>query len=165
MAVFPAMSPCVAPEKRPSVNNATESPNPAPTNATVKRATLRLYVSALATGCRTLDIFASTGTLNENVKWNNQAFGTSTNNPASNTRTDFIQVGTAPCTNSTLNTYVTGWDVTADVVKIAAGTATNNGWMIRDDTENSATPQLNVFSSREAAVLARAPQLIVTYTT
>jgi len=34
-ATWPAMKPCVAPEKRPSVNNATESPSPAPIKAAV----------------------------------------------------------------------------------------------------------------------------------
>src|SRR5579864_2463608 len=34
-ATWPAMKPCVAPEKRPSVSSATESPKPAPTSAAV----------------------------------------------------------------------------------------------------------------------------------
>src|SRR5438067_8984433 len=34
-ATWPAISPWVAPEKRPSVSSATESPSPAPTNAPV----------------------------------------------------------------------------------------------------------------------------------
>jgi hypothetical protein len=137
-----------------------------PSTASVKLATLRLYVTTLAASCRTLDIFASTAAFSEaSTKWNNQPFGTTINNPASGSRTDAIQVGTTPCANSTLNAYVTGWSVTTDVANFVAGTSTNNGWMIRDDTENSAVAQLNTFSAREQNTLAQAPQLIVTYTT
>jgi len=134
--------------------------------ANVKLATLRLYVTALPLSCRTLDIFAVTASWTEtNIKWSNQPFGQTINNPASGSRTDSLQVGASPCTNSTANQYVTGWNVTADVAKFVAGTSTNFGWMIRDDGEGSATAQIATFSAREAAAVAQAPQLIVTYTT
>ena len=43
--------------------------------------------------------------------------------------------------------------------------ATNFGWMIRDDAEGSATTRTVTFSSKEQAIVAQAPQLVITYVT
>jgi len=137
-----------------------------PSNATVRVATLRLYASALPAACRTLDIFRVTAAFTEStVTWNNQPFGTTLNNPATASRTDSFDVGSvAGCQNLAAG-YLTGADVTTDVAAFVAGTATNNGWMIRDDTEGSATARTVTFSAKELATLAQAPQLVVTYVT
>ena len=135
-----------------------------PAAASVKSATLRLYVSAIPAVCRTEDIFRVTASWSETtITWNNQPFGTSVNNPPTAQRTSAITIGGAPCQNTATGTYVNGWDVTADLAAFVAGSATNYGWMLRDDTENSASARLARFSTREANVLAQSPQLIVSY--
>jgi hypothetical protein len=136
-----------------------------PAAAAVKSALLRLYVSALPGVCRTEDAFRVGAAWGETtITWNNQPFGTTVNNPPTAQRTAYITVGAAPCQNTAAG-YVNGWDVTGDVASFVAGTATNFGWMIRDDTENSATARNARFSTREANVLAQAPQLLITYST
>jgi len=137
-----------------------------PASATVRAATLRLYVSTLPAACRTLDFFRVTSSWAETtVTWNNQPFGTTINNPASSSRTGSFDVGTPTgCLNRTAG-YVTGADVTSDVAAFVAGTATNNGWMIRDDAENSSTTRTTTFSAKNLSTLAQAPQLVVTYVT
>lgn len=137
-----------------------------PASATVRGATLRLYASALPTTCRTLDIFRTTSTWAEStVTWNNQPFGTTLNNPANTARTDSVDVGSASgCQNASIG-YITGADVTTDVAAFVAGTATNYGWMIRDDSESSGTARTVTFSAKNLATLAQAPQLVVTYVT
>lgn len=136
-----------------------------PSTATVRLAVLRLYASAVPAVCRTEDIFAATAAWTEAaITWNNQPFGTTINNPSNATRTDAITIGAAPCTNTTAGAYVNGWTVTTNVQSWVSG-GTNNGWMIRDDVEGSATTRNVRFTARNAASNPQAPQLIVTYTT
>jgi hypothetical protein len=137
-----------------------------PTGATVRAATLRLYASALPSGCVTLDIFRVTATWSESgITWSNQPFGTTINNPSSASRTDSFAVGTAAgCANNAAG-YVSGADVTTDVAAFVAGTSTNFGWMIRDDAEGSSPPRTVSFSAKDLGTLAQAPELIVTYVT
>jgi hypothetical protein len=134
-----------------------------PSSATVSSATLRLYATAIPALCRTEDIFRVTFAWTEaGVTWNTQPVGwNAINQPASGTRTSFITVG--PGCQNTAAGYVNGWDVTADVSAFIAGTATNNGWMIRDDVEGSGTARNVRYSSKNLASLAQAPQLTVTY--
>jgi hypothetical protein len=135
-----------------------------PSSATIKLATLRLFVTVLPTACRTYDIFDATATWTETaITWNTQPFGTTLNNPPTAQRTSSLNVGAATCQNQTANAYVTGWDVTVDVAAFVAGTVTNNGWMIRDDVENSATARTGTFSTKNANNVARGPQLVITY--
>jgi hypothetical protein len=137
-----------------------------PSSASVKVATLRLYLSALPTACRTEDVFRVTSTWAEGtITWNNQPFGTSVNNPASGSRTSSFSVGPAACGN-TATGYVTGGDVTADVQAFVSSTATNFGWMIRDDVENASTTARDAqYAPRETNVLTASPQLVITYIT
>ncbi len=44
-----------------------------------------------------------------------------------------------------------------------SGSITNAGWMLRDDVEGSSTVRTTTFASKEAAVVIRAPQLVVTW--
>ncbi len=138
-----------------------------PATATVRLATLRLYVSALPASCRTIDLFRVTASWSETtITWNNQPFGTTLNNPASASATDTFAAGTpAGCQNLSTGAYVVGANPTADVAAFVAGTATNNGWMLRDDVEGSTTTYTQTFSAKNLGTLAQAPQLIVTYVT
>ena len=134
-----------------------------PASATVSNATLRIWVTAIATTCRTEDIFPATAAWGETtITWNNQPFGTTLNNPASGTRTDGVNVGAAVCTYSAAAQYVS-WNVTADVVQFVAGTKTNNGWMIRDDVEGATPTKTNTFATSDANSVPQAPQLVVNY--
>jgi hypothetical protein len=129
-----------------------------PSTATISAAGLRMFPAAVATACRTYDVFKVTASWVETtITWNNQ--------PAvAASRTSFNNIGAAVCTNSTANAYTTTWDVTADVSAFVAGTATNFGWMVMDDTESSATVRTTTFYARETNSIASA-QLIIDYTT
>jgi hypothetical protein len=130
----------------------------------VRVATLRLYVNNMPTACETHDIFRVTSAWTETgLTWNNQPFGTSLNNPPQAQRTTSLNVGTSPCQNTTNNAYVSGWNVTTDVQAFVAGTATNFGWMIRDDVEDSATTRVTTYATRDGNPLNQSPQLVVTY--
>ena len=135
-----------------------------PSSATIRLATLRIYVSALPAACRTIDIFRSTATWTETgITWTNQPFGTTLNNPASGSRTGSFNVGTpAGCQNLAAG-YVVGATVTTDVAAFVGGTS-NFGWMLRDDVEASATTRTTTFSAKNLGTLAQAPQLVITYT-
>src|SRR4051812_40259690 len=112
-----------------------------PSSAIVRLATVRLYATVLPAVCRTVDLFRVTAAWAEaTITWNNQPFGTALNNPASGARTGSFNIGAvAGCQNLTANAYVVGATVTSDVAQFVAGSATNFGWMLRDDVEASAT--------------------------
>jgi xanthosine utilization system XapX-like protein len=135
-----------------------------PATAIVRLATLRLYMTAVPAACRVLDLFPATATWGETtLTWNNQPFGTTINNPPTASRTGTFSVGTpAGCQNLAAG-YVTGGTVTADVASFVAGSVTNFGWMIRDDTEGSGTTRTATFSAKELANVAQEPQLVITY--
>jgi len=136
-----------------------------PATATVVSGTLRLYASAVPATCRTEDLFRVTFPWTEiGVSWNTQPVGWNLiNQPASSARTSSITIGTpVGCQNMSAG-YVNGWDVTADVSAFITGAASNNGWMIRDDVEGSGTARNARFSAKDLAILAQAPQLIITY--
>lgn len=138
-----------------------------PASATVRLATLRLYVTAMSAVCRTLDLFPVTAAWTEiAITWNNQPFGNALNNPPTASRTGSFAVGTpVGCQNRTTGTYITGGTVTTDVASFVSGGSTNFGWMIRDDVEGSATTRTETFSAKELGTIAQAPQLVVTYVT
>ena len=136
-----------------------------PATAVVRLATLRLYMTVVPAACRVLDLFPATAAWGEtSLTWNNQPFGTTINNPPTASRTGTFSVGTpAGCQNQSTGTYVTGGTVTSDVAGFVAGTATNFGWMIRDDTEGSATTRTATFAAKQLGTIAQEPQLVVTY--
>lgn len=137
-----------------------------PTNTIVRLATLRLYATGLPTLCRTIDLFPATTAWTEGaLTWNNQPFGTTLNSPASGSRTGTFDIGTpAGCQNLAAG-YIVGGTVTSDVASFVSGGATNLGWMLRDDVEAAATAQTSTFASKDAGVVAQAPQLVITYVT
>ncbi|MGP8159757.1 MAG: DNRLRE domain-containing protein [Candidatus Dormibacteria bacterium] len=133
-----------------------------PATATVLGATLRLYATALPATCRNEDIFPVTATWTEaGITWTNQPFGTTLNNPASG-YTAQMQVGTT-CTTNKAAGYVTGWTVTTDVQKFVAGSATNYGWMIRDDVEGSATAYTTTYEAKDGNSATEDPQLVISW--
>jgi hypothetical protein len=137
-----------------------------PASATVRLATLRMYVTARPAVCRTLDIFPVTAAWTEaTITWNNQPFGTTLNNPPTASRTGSFNVGNiAGCQNQALG-YAAGSPVTTDLQAYVSGSATNFGWMIRDDAESSATTDTETFSAKELGTLAQEPQLVISYVT
>ena len=135
-----------------------------PVTAIVRLATLRLYVSGLPAVCRTMDLFPVTAAWTESaITWTNQPFGTAINNPASGSRSGTFDVGTPAGCQNLATGYATGGTVTSDVASFVSGATTNYGWMIRDDVEGSATTRTVTFSAKELAIVAQAPQLVVTY--
>jgi hypothetical protein len=127
-------------------------------------ATLRLYLTAVPAVCRTLDLFRVAVTWTESgITWNNQPFGTTLNNPATGSRSASLTVGTPVGCGNMVAGYVTGATVTSDVAAWVAGSASNFGWMIRDDTEGSATTRTATFSAKDLGTIAQVPQLVVTY--
>jgi hypothetical protein len=136
-----------------------------PTSAIVRLATLRLYVTAVPATCRTVDLFRVAAAWTEAaITWNNQPFGATINNPASGSAGDSFTIGTgAGCQNTATSAYITGVNPTADVAAFVAGTATNNGWMLRDDVEGAVTIATQTYSAKDLGTLAQAPQLLVTY--
>ena len=134
-------------------------------SAVIRLATLRMYATALPAVCRTVDIFRVTATWTEaGITWNNQPFGTAINNPASGSATDAFGAGTATgCENTATASYITGAVVTADVAAFVAGSATNFGWMLRDDVEGSTTARTQTYAAKNLGTPAQAPQLVITY--
>ena len=134
-------------------------------SAVIRLATLRFYPTVLPAVCRTVDIFRATATWAEaGITWNNQPFGTAINNPASGSATDTYGAGTAAgCENTATGAYVSGAIVTSDVAAFVAGTATNYGWMLRDDVEGSATLRTQTYSAKNLGTASQAPQLVITY--
>lgn len=140
--------------------------NPAiPSTATVRLATIRLYASAVPSSvCRTIDVFDVSAAWTETgLTWNTQPSGTAINTPASATATDTFTAGSLAGCQNTAAGYLTGITVTPDVAAWVAGSATNNGWLLRDDVEGSATARTLTMTSKNANILAQAPQLVVTY--
>ena len=136
-----------------------------PSSAVIRLATLRVYASAVPAVCRTVDLFRVTASWTEAaITWNTQPFGTTINNPASGSALDTYTIGTpAGCQNQGAGSYITGANPTTDVAAFVAGTATNFGWMLRDDTEGSATTYTSTYSAKDLGTLAQAPQLVITY--
>lgn len=142
--------------------------NPAiPATAIIRLATVRLYITAVPAACRTLDLFKVTAAWTESViTWNNQPFGTTINNPASGSRSGSFNVGTpAGCQNLAAGLFAVGGTVTTDVASFVSGASSNFGWMIRDDTEGSATTRTATFAAKELGTIVQEPQLVVTYVT
>jgi hypothetical protein len=134
-------------------------------SATVRLATLRIYATGVATVCRTVDLFRVTASWTEaGITWNNQPFGTAINNPASGSASDSFTIGTpAGCQNQSASAYIANAIITSDVAAFVTGSATNNGWMLRDDVEGSATSYTETFSAKDLGTVSQAPQLVITY--
>ena len=82
--------------------------------------------------------------------------------------TALAQPATAGTATASVVTGTTGGvtlaaDVLADVSAYVTGTATNNGWRVKDRTEDGLSSVETRFGSRENATAAVRPALVVTY--
>ncbi|MGH8991271.1 MAG: DNRLRE domain-containing protein [Acidimicrobiia bacterium] len=129
-------------------------------SAVIKQATLRLFITAQASTSRTYGAYPVTGPCHEGLStcWGEDTL-TYNNNPTySSTDTDKVTIATGAANN---NKYYS-WNVTSDVVKIVAGTASNYGWAIADPAAYTGTAEAS-FTAVEDASIARAPQLVIVY--
>ena len=128
-----------------------------PACATIDSATLRIRVSSAPGSSRTHNVHRMTSSWTEaSVSWNNRTSGT----PWTTAGGDFNPTFTAQATVSSTG-YKT-WNVQSDVAAFVALSATNNGWLVRDNAETSSNAT-TVYSSKEASVGNR-PELVVSYT-
>jgi hypothetical protein len=134
-------------------------------SATIRLATLRMFIAAMPTSCRTIDVFRVAATWTESgITWNNQPFGTAINNPPAASAVDTFTIGTPiGCQNRTVSAYLVGGEVTTDVRAFVAATASNFGWMLRDDVEGSATAYTETLPAKNLGAASQAPQLVITY--
>jgi hypothetical protein len=135
-----------------------------PASATVNSATLKLFASGGPGSCRTYDAFRVPSSWSEStITWNNQPFGTSTNNPPTAQRSSSVDLANSGTCQNDAGAYVSGWDVTTDVQNIVNLANANNGWMIRDDSENALLATSATFTSHDANSAAQAPELVINY--
>lgn len=120
-----------------------------PATAVISSATLGLTVSSGPGSSRTYGMHRVTGTWAEGtVTFRNQP-------PFAAAATSSVTTGTAPATLS--------WSVLTDVEAFARGTASNNGWLIKDSDEGASPVIETIFPSREAASAADRPTLVIGY--
>jgi len=129
--------------------------------ATVKQATLRLTLAGAPSASRTYNVNRVTGPCPEaattcwtenGLTWNNQPTVAAS------------ATSTLALTSSSATNQYYAFDVTADVVAMVAGTASNYGWRIADSAEGNATSIIATFKSKDATSnAAGAPQLVIAY--
>jgi hypothetical protein len=128
--------------------------------ASVKQATLRLFLSQRPESTRTYNVervvtpcpeSATTCWTEGGLTWNNQP-------SVSATVTSNLSL-----TSASALQYYDG-DVTADAAAFVAGTASNYGWRIADSAEGNATAVNAQFRTKNTTGnAAGAPQLVITY--
>lgn len=120
-----------------------------PANSLITAANLKLRMYAAPTASRTYEAHRVSASWTETgITWTNQ--------PAvAASATSSVVTGTT--SNVTLT-----WAVTADVQAYVDGTA-NNGWRIKDLTENSSTARTGQFRSAEYGTASQRPILEITY--
>ena len=120
-----------------------------PAGALVRSASLKLTVTTASGSNRTYGAHRVTQSWVEStVTYQNQPSFTAT-------ATSTVATGVAPASLS--------WSVLSDVSAFVAGTATNNGWLVKDATENAGTAVETIFGSREHATPASRPTLVIGY--
>jgi hypothetical protein len=123
-----------------------------PTNARVETATMTVFMSTAPSASRTYDLHRVTASWGETtVTWNNQ--------PA------VAAVATGSVATGTTANVTRQWNVVTDVRTFVAGTATNNGWRIKDQVEGGLLGNSfeGRFSSREHGTASQRPSLVITY--
>ena len=130
-----------------------------PSAATVKVATLRMYMFDAPAATRTYDVSKVTTPCPEGLstcwgettlRWNNQPGVAAT------------PTASVSACSTCVNVYLS-WTVTADVQSFVSGASSNYGWRIGDSVENGATTQLGRFRTTERNDALTAPHLVVTY--
>lgn len=115
-----------------------------PAGCTLSQATLSLFTTSSATG-RTIDVYRAGGSWTEGgVTWSNA--------PA--------PAGAAASAATASGTV--GWDVTAQT-QVLYSPGPNNGFVIRDSAEGSATLSQQVYQAREGAPDSRDPTLYLAW--
>ena len=118
-----------------------------PAVARILTSSLSVYLATAPTASRTYDLHQITAGWTElGLTWSNQ--------PAT------AASATASVSTGTTGGVTLAASVLSDVSAFVAGTATNNGWQIKDRTEGGLTAREGQFSSREGST---PPSLIVTY--
>ena len=123
-----------------------------PSGATVTSATLGLYAKSVPSSARTYGAHKVTATWTEGViNWNNQPI--------------FNAGATATTSIDSPNNVFKSWNVTTDVASFVSGASTNNGWVIKDGTENSSSQKKAEFKAREhEGNVSELPKLTINYT-
>jgi hypothetical protein len=121
-----------------------------PANALVTGASLKLFLNSAPSASRTYDAHRVTSTWAEGtLTWANQPTVAA---PATSS------VATGTTSNVTLT-----WMVTSDVQAFLDGTASNFGWRIKDQTEDSATARTAQLRSAEFGTVSQRPILDLSY--
>jgi hypothetical protein len=121
-----------------------------PSSARVVSAQLNLFLSTAPSSSRTYQAHRVTQSWAEtSLDWDNQP--------------TVAGSATASAATGTAGNVRIAWDVRADIQAFAAGTATNNGWRLKDLTEGADPAREGRFNSREHATATQRPSLVVTY--
>lgn len=122
-----------------------------PSGSTVTSATLGLNLNTAPSSSRTHDVHRATSSWVEtSVTWN--------------TMPTFNATATASAATGTTSGAWISWTVTSDVSAYIGGTATNYGWLVKDQTENDSPEIMSHYESRESATTTIRPKLTVTFT-
>jgi hypothetical protein len=121
-----------------------------PAVARLKTGSFKLVLTTAPASSRTYDVHRVT------AAWTEAALTSSAQPATAGTATASATTGTA--TGVTLTT-----DVMADVSAFVTGTATNQGWRVKDRTEDALSSVESQFGSRENATASQHPSLVVTY--
>ena len=120
-----------------------------PATALISSAALSLTVSSGPGTSRTYGVHRVNGTWAEGtVTFQNQPAFTAA-------ATSTVTTGAAPTRLS--------WSVLSDVSSFAAGTTSNNGWVVKDANESASPGVETIFPTREAAAAASRPTLVIGY--
>ena len=135
-----------------------------PGSACVDSARLKLRLTAVQNAPRTFAVHRltqswteGTGGPNTGVTWTRRDAVVGWTVPGG----DFVSAATASTSTGTTNDVFLQWDVTPDVAAFIAGTATNDGWLVKDANEGSGNEFR--FASRETSTVANRPHLEITF--
>lgn len=127
--------------------------------AVVKKATLRLFITAQADSNRTYNAYKVVTPCNEGTACWTEAGLKDSNKPSiAGTATASVTINTGSANN---NRYYE-WDVTNDVKAFVAGTASNYGWEVADSAVDSSATAAK-FTAKDAASGPQLPALVVVY--
>ena len=121
-----------------------------PSNARLKTSDFKLVVTTAPGSSRTYDVHRVT------AAWTEAALTSLAQPAAAATATASFATGTSAGVTLTS-------DVLTDVGAFVTGSATNNGWRVKDRTEDAVTAIETQFGSRENATFAERPSLVITY--
>jgi hypothetical protein len=121
-----------------------------PSSSRVVSAQLSLFLSTAPSSSRTYQADRVTQAWTEtDLDWNNQP--------------TVAASATASSSTGTAGNVTIGWNVRSDIATFVAGTATNNGWRLKDLTEGADPARESRFNSREHATPTERPSLVVSY--